>query len=121
MLRTIVKENPNLRAMMIELRRAAAAQKAPIWADVARNLARPRHQYRPVNVSRVERFASAGSTVVVPGKLLAAGRLTKQVTIAALSASEGARLKVHQAGGRLVTIPDLLKSHPNGSGVRLLA
>lgn len=120
MLRTIVKENPELRRTLIELRKAAKVHNAPIWADVARKLARPRHQVTPVNIGRIERLSEPGSTLLVPGKLLAAGTLTKSVTIAAFQSSEGAKEKVHQAGGRLVSIHELMKSRPDGSGVRIL-
>jgi large subunit ribosomal protein L18e len=121
MLRTIAKENPELRRTLIDLRKAARTHQAPLWAAVAERLARPRHQTTPVNVSHLERLAEPKATVVVPGKLLADGRLTKPLTVAAFSCSPAAREKVHQAGGTVVTIHDLVKSRPDGSGVRLLA
>ncbi|MCI4348956.1 MAG: 50S ribosomal protein L18e [Thermoplasmata archaeon] len=120
MLRVIVKENPELRRTLIELRRAAAAHKAPVWGAVAASLARPRHQHTPVNVGTIERHADPKALVVVPGKLLAAGRLTKAVTVGAFHASSAAREKVHGAGGTVVSILELVKRHPTGAGVRLL-
>lgn len=121
MLRTIHKENPELARTLIELRKAAKAHDAPIWGDVARKLARPRHQYAPVNVAHLERLASPQDTVVVPGKLLAAGILSKPLTVAAFHYSAGAREKVHRAGGKAIAIHELLKARPDGSGVRIIA
>ncbi len=121
MLRTIAKENPELRRTLIDLRKAAREHRAPLWAAVAERLARPRHQVDPVNVGHLERLAEAKATVVVPGKLLADGRLTKPLTVAAFHASVAARQKVHAAGGTVVSIHELLKSHPDGTGVRILA
>ncbi|HEV2520409.1 MAG TPA: 50S ribosomal protein L18e [Thermoplasmata archaeon] len=120
MLRTIAKQNPELRRTLIDLRKAAQAHQAPVWAAVAERLVRARHQVKPVNVGHLERLAEAKATVVIPGKLLAEGRLTKSLTVAAFHSSVAARLKVHAAGGTVVTIRDLVKSHPDGSGVRLL-
>ncbi len=121
MLRTIRTENPELRHTLLELRRAAKAHDAPVWGDVARKLARPRHQAGPVNVGHLERLAAPNETVVVPGKLLASGVLSKPLTVAAFRYSAGARAKVHAAGGTALAIPDLLKAKPNGSGVRIIA
>jgi large subunit ribosomal protein L18e len=121
MLREIRKENPELAHTLIELRRAAKAHDAPIWADVARKLARPRHQVEPVNVAQLERLASANDTIVVPGKLLAQGVLSKPLTVAAFHYSETAREKVHTAGGITLGIHDLIKARPNGTGVRIIA
>ena len=121
MLRTIRKGNPELRHALIELRRAAKAHDAPVWADVAVKLARPRHQSDPVNVGHLERLTAANDTVVVPGKLLAFGRLSKPLTVAAFHYSEAARAKIHAAGGTALQLHELLKAKPDGSGVRIVA
>ncbi len=121
MLRTIRKENPELRHALVELRRASKAHQAAIWGDVAQKLARPRHQVDPVNVGHLERLAAPNDTVVVPGKLLAAGRLSKPLTVAAFHYSAGAREKVHAAGGTALGIHELLKAKPDGAGVRIIA
>ena len=121
MLRTIRKENPELARTLIELRKAAKANQAPVWGHLAEELARSRHQRSPVNVGHLERLARADETVVVPGKLLAAGRLSKPLTVAAFHYSAEARSKIHDAGGHALSIPELLKSRPDGAGVRILA
>lgn len=121
MLRTIRSENPELVRTLVELKRAARAHDAPIWADVAEHLARARHQRTPVNVGHLERLVAAEATVVVPGKLLAQGRLSKKLTVAAFHFSAEARSKIHHAGGSAITIEELLKAKPKGQGVRLFA
>jgi large subunit ribosomal protein L18e len=117
----IRKQNPELARVIIELEKAARAHKAPVWHAAAARLSRPRHQTFPLNVGQLERIAAAQETIVVPGKLLAEGRLTKPLTIGAVSYSAEARSKVHAAGGTALSIPELVKSHPSGKGVRLLA
>ncbi len=115
------EKNPELHRVVVELRRAARARAAPIWSSVADRLERARHQTTPVNVGQLERIARADETIVVPGKLLADGPLSKPLTVAALSYSTGARAKVHAAGGTALSIPELLKTRPDGAGVRVLA
>jgi large subunit ribosomal protein L18e len=117
----IRKENPELARVIIDLKKAAKAHKAPVWRAVADRLSRPRHQVFPLNVGHLERLAEPKETVVVPGKLLAQGHLTKPLTVGASSYSTEARSKVQAVGGTTLSIPELLKSHPDGKGVRLLA
>jgi large subunit ribosomal protein L18e len=118
---TVHKQNPVLLHTLRELRLAARSHKAPIWDAVADRLERARHQETPVNVGHLERLVEADTTVVIPGKLLAAGSLSKPLTIAAFDYSAQARAKIHSAGGKALSIPDLVKAHPQGKGVRLFA
>ncbi len=115
------EKNPELHRVVVELRRASRAHSAPIWSAVADRLERARHQTTPVNVGHLERLTDAEETVVVPGKLLADGPLSKPLTVAAFSYSTEAKAKVHAAGGTALTISELLKSKPDGAGVRLVA
>ncbi len=115
----IPKENSELVRLVVELRRAARTHSAPIWASVADRLERPRHQLTPVNVGHLERLTEAGETVVVPGKLLAEGPLSKRLTVAAFAYSKEARAKIHAAGGVAISVHDLVKVKPDGAGVRI--
>lgn len=119
--RSFREKNPELHRVVVELRRAARAHDAPIWGAVADRLERSRHGGKPLNVGHLERVAAAEETVVVPGKLLSEGPLSKPLTVAALGYSTEARSKVHAAGGTALSISDLLKAKPDGAGVRLLA
>ena len=121
MARRTGKGNPELARLIGELRRASRNQHAALWGSVADRLERSRHQVLPVNVGHLERLASPEETIVVAGKLLAEGSLTKRLTVAAFSYSGEAKAKVHAAGGQAITLHDLLKARPDGAGVRLLA
>jgi len=121
MARPVRKENSELVRVVVELRRAARSHDAPIWASVADRLERARHQQTPVNVGHLNRLVDADAWVVVPGKLLADGPLSKKLTVAAFSYSSEARAKIHAAGGAALSIHELLKAKPDGTGVRLFA
>jgi large subunit ribosomal protein L18e len=114
------KTNPLLVALIEDLRTAAREHQAPLWRDLADRLARPRRNWAEVNLSRLERHAAAKETVVVPGKLLGTGRLTKQLTVAAFQASAAAREKVTAAGGEVLSLQNLVERNPGGAGVRIL-
>ena len=61
------------------------------------------------------------ATVLVPGKLLGSGLVSGKRTVAAYSVSSGARVKIEQAGGRVITIRELMNENPKGTGCRYLA
>lgn len=119
--RTLQKTNPNLLALIHDLKEASREHEAPIWRDLAERLARSHRSWAEVNLSRVERHAAEGEVVVVPGKLLAAGDLTKAVRVAAFQASRSARAKVEAAGGEVLDLRRLVAENPKGSGVRVMA
>lgn len=121
MTRGSAKGNPELLRLLIELRQAARTHSAPIWRAVAARLERARHQVPPMNVGQLERLAAAGETVVVPGKVLSDGPLSKAITVGAFGFSPAARAKIAAAGGSAVPLSSVVKSHPDGTGVRLLA
>jgi len=115
------KSNPNLVRLIDELLKASAMNDAPIWKDIAERLAKPKRLYAEVNISKIQRYANEGETIVVPGKVLGGGKISKAVTVAALSFSETAKKKITEAGGKCITIKELIEINPSGSGVRIMA
>ena len=112
--------NPVLRELIRELRRAGREKRVAIWSDLAERLESPRRRRAEVNLSQLNRYARDGEVVVVPGKVLAAGALSHPVTVAALGFSAPARRKIVAAGGRIMSIRDLMRENPEGKGVKLL-
>lgn len=112
--------NPVLKRLIRELRRAGRENRAPIWAEVAERLECPRRRRAEVNLSEINRHVEDGGTAVVPGKVLAAGRISRPVTVAAFSFSASARRKILAAGGRAISILELVKENPKGKNVRLM-
>lgn len=115
------KSNPNLVKLIDELLVASAKNEAKVWKDIAERIAKPRRLYAEVNVSKIERYAKDNETIIVPGKVLGSGKINKKVTVAALSFSESAKRKIENAGGKCLTIMELLEENPKGSGVRIMA
>ncbi|MFN7990945.1 MAG: 50S ribosomal protein L18e [Candidatus Micrarchaeia archaeon] len=95
-------------------------EKKPIWKKVAHELSKPRRQRTEVNLSKLEEYAGDGTTILVPGKVLGAGAVSKKVTVAAFSFSDKARQIISAAGGKTMTIESLHKSNPDAKGVMIL-
>ncbi len=114
------KTNPGLVMLVQDLRKASWEHEAPIWRDIAERLSKSTKARIEVNVSRVGRTVRDGEIALVPGKLLAAGSLSKKVDVAALSFSEAARAKISASGGKCWTLRELLNDNPKGAKVRIV-
>lgn len=112
--------NPELLKLMILLRKTSNEYNAKIWKAIARQLLKPRRKRREVNISKIARYTNPNDTVVVPGKVLGSGVLNHKVTVAAFAFSAKAREKINGAGGKCITIEELIQMNPKGSGVKIL-
>lgn len=114
------KTNPGLRVLIQDLKKLSWENEAPIWRDIAKRLEKPTKARIVVNLSRIDRYANEGDTVIVPGKLLASGSITKKVTVAAYNFSSAAVEKVIAAGGECVSIESLAVNNPAGTAIKIL-
>ena len=108
--------NPIMKETIARLRE----QEAKLWKRLARELSKSTRSRRRVNLSKIQRFAKDGETVLVPGKVLAAGILLKKVNVAAWSFSAEAEGKIKSAGGKTISIDTLVKENPKGTGVKII-
>jgi len=114
------KTNPNLISLIKELKNQAREKEAPIWRDVAERLEKSSKHWAEVNLSSIERNAEEGDTIVIPGKVLGAGFLRKEVTIGAFKASRRAEESIAEAGGELLNLRELAEREPKGSGIKIM-
>jgi len=112
--------NPELIQLIRFLKKQSRELDAGIWSDVAEHLSKPSRQQIAVNLSKIDRYTEKGSTIVVPGKVLATGTLNHAVTVAAFGASERAREKLKAARAKYISITDLLEKNPKGSNVKII-
>jgi large subunit ribosomal protein L18e len=111
------KTNPNLTRLIGELQSASRSNDAEIWRDIAARLEKPLSHWAEVNLGEISRNAKPKATIIVPGKLLGGGDVTQALVVASYKCSASARRKLEAAGGRAITISQLLKENPKGSGV----
>lgn len=103
-----------------QLRKAADANDAPIWARIAELALKPTISRRTVNVNKIASLTKPSDIVAVPGKVLAVGNIPHSVTLGAFSISRAAATKIKDAGGNIVSMEKLAELHPAGTGVILL-
>jgi len=113
------KQNPRLVSLIERLRERADEGDANVWEELASRLDSPSRSRAEVNVSRIERYADENETVVVPGKVLGGGVLSKSVDVAAFNFSSSAREKIDNAGGESVALDNFVENG-DASGVRVI-
>ena len=120
MAKPVPKSNPHLVILIQDLKKTSAEQQAPIWKDVAERLEKPLRNWPEVNLARIDQYLGDNETALIPGKVLSPGELTKKTSIAAWSFTEHAREKIKKAGGKTLTIDELMKHNPKGKNIRIL-
>ncbi len=112
--------NPVLRSLIVDLAKKTHEVGSPVWRDLAARLARSNSRRAEVNISRIARYTRKGDIVAVPGKVLGAGRIGHAVTVAAFAFSDKARQKITSAGGRCLSLGELVQEIPEGSNVKIM-
>jgi|SRR3989338_945074 len=96
------------------------AKNSKKWQKVAQIISGSRRKYSAVNIDRIEKESSNGDVLIVPGKVLGGGNLTKKLKVCALYFSVSAINKIKHNKGETIRIIDEIKKNPNAEGVKLL-
>ena len=108
------KNNPNLVETIL------AAKKQEAWMEVASELSKPRRLRLEINLEKINSESKDGETIVVPGKVLSQGNMSKKITIVAMNFSDKAKEKILNSKGNFKMIMDEIKSNPAGKGIKIL-
>lgn len=114
------KTNPELVRLIRFLKKQSRESKANIWRDIAKELSKPRRKGIVVNLSRLNRYTQKNEMVVVPGKVLGAGKIDHSITVAAFAFSETAKEKIKAVRGKCLSLFELAKKNPKGSNVKII-
>jgi large subunit ribosomal protein L18e len=113
-------KNQILKDTIETLEKASKSSGKAIWKALAKELDKPKRRRVAVNLSRLDRHTVKGDIVAVPGKVLAAGNLSKPIKIAAFSFSDGALEKIKTAEADYMTLDELLKSGIKPNKIRIM-
>ena len=112
--------NQTLKDTIKALNAASDETGKAVWKALAEELDKPKRRRVAVNLSRIDRYAAEDEVVAVPGKVLAAGSLSKPLKVAAFSFSEGALQKIGAAKGEAMTLTELLDAGIEPSKIRIM-
>lgn len=119
-MKKIKATNPELIAIVRDLKKKSQQTKSELWQKIAKHLASPKRSRVAVNVSRINRFTKNEEIIVIPGKVLGAGKVSHPLTVAAFNFSDLAQSKINYANGKCLSLRDLMKKNPTGENVRLM-
>ena len=95
-----------------------AAKKNKNWFKVAEILASPRKNHKEVNLNDLNK--TEDKIIVVCGKVLSQGEVSKKMKVVAYKFSEKAKEKLIKAGCEVNNILDEIKKNPEAKEVKIL-
>ncbi len=95
------------------------AEKNKLW-ELAKRLSSPRRKMTELNLEEVNKETKENETVLIPGKVLGKGNITKKIKIVALGFSSSAEEKLKKSGCEISTIKEELEKNKTLKGVRIL-
>lgn len=108
------KTNPEIVATI------SAASEHKEWLAFAKIISSSTRKYTSINISDIEKMSKEGDIIVVAGKVLGSGDLTKKIRICALGASQSALNKLKKTKSEYAQVMDEIKKNPKASGVKFI-
>jgi len=96
------------------------AKKNNKWLEVAKILSGPRKRWININLEEIDKQTQDGEKVVIPGKVLSQGEITKKIKIVALDFSERAREKLLNSKREISSIIEEIQKNPETKGIKIL-
>lgn len=96
------------------------AKKRKNWLGIAGLLSGPTRKYSGVNLQEIEKESKEGDTIVIPGKVLGKGDVSKKIRVCALSFSAEAEKKLKARKCEIVSIIKEIEVNPEARGIKIL-
>ena len=116
---THIKEKARRKTNLVLVETIKLAMKNTAWLKLAHVLSGPTKKQVSLNLSQIDANAKTGDTIVIPGKVLSQGELTKKIRICALSFSSSAIEKMKKTKSEAATILDEIKKNPKADGIKV--
>ena len=97
-----------------------SAKKNDKWLEVAEILSGSRRKMANLNLKKIDEESKVGETIIIPGKVLSQGEITKKIKVVALGFSEKAKEKLLKSKSEILSILEEIKKNPEAKGVKIL-
>jgi len=108
------KRNPELVETLI------LCKKNEKWLKIGQILSRPRRIRTSANLDKIDKESKAGEVILIPGKVLSQGEISKKIKIVALNFSENAKEKLNKDKIEFNTISEEIKLNPKADKIKVL-
>lgn len=99
----------NLRELIKKLKK----HKEKFYKVLVRSLSSARRKRVAVNLTKIDKIGKDGEVIIVPGKVLGNGRLTKNLSVCAWSFSKAAEKKIKESG-KIVSWNEIIEKNIKG-------
>jgi large subunit ribosomal protein L18e len=90
------------------------------WFHIGAVLAKPTKKRLEINLDAIDKNTKEGDNIVIPGKVLGKGNVSKRIRVIALHFSESAKEKLKAAKSDIVLLFDEIQKNPKAEGVNFL-
>ena len=108
------KKNPELVETIV------LAKKNEKWLEIAHILSGSSRNKIQINLNKIDKNSKQGELIIIPGKILSLGELTKKVKVVGLNFSEKAQEKLKKAGCEVILLKDEIKKNKDAKGIKIL-
>ena len=108
------KHNPEI------VETAIKAKKSEKWKNVAEILSRPRRLQVIKNLDEIDKESKEGDTIIIPGKVLGNGDMSKKIKIVALSFSQEAERKLKAKKCEMLSLIKEIETNKKADGIKIL-
>jgi large subunit ribosomal protein L18e len=97
-----------------------SCKKNKSWNEVASLLSVPSRKKYISNLGLIDNNSKEGDKILIPGKVLSVGNLSKKIKIIGLETSDATLEKIKSAGCEFLTIMEELKINPEAKGIKII-
>ncbi|MAH03561.1 50S ribosomal protein L18e [Candidatus Pacearchaeota archaeon] len=97
-----------------------SAKKNDNWLNIARIISGPSKKRIDINLEKINEETKEGEIIVIPGKVLSDGEITKKLKIIALAFSEKAKEKILKSNSEYSYIIEEIKKNPEAKGIKII-
>lgn len=108
------KTNPTLAAAIY------LSTKNPAWLKLTKLLSQSTKRQSSINLGDIDKQTSMGDTVLVPGRVLGVGEITKKIRICSFGISEEALERLAKTRSEWCNILDEIKKNPKAEGIKII-
>lgn len=115
-----VNEKDERERLALAMKKTARENDSRFWGDIARRIMKSKDNLVEVNVGKISRFATSDEMVAVPGVVLGSGRIEEPIRVAALYFSKSAKIKIEGAGGKAMTLTEMMEENSRGTNIKII-
>ncbi|MDD5700322.1 MAG: 50S ribosomal protein L18e [Candidatus Nanoarchaeia archaeon] len=117
--KTHIKKKTAKKTNLVLVETIKEARKNPAWFRLSHILSGPTRIQTSINLSQLDKDSKAGDTIIIPGKVLSQGELTKKLRLCALSFSAKALENMKKTKSEAVSILEEIKKNPKAEGIKI--